>query len=282
MVIRTEVFAKPGELIQGLLPDNKYFMLSNKSSKIFKSITTIYFDKNRVKNNLNAKSSQAIELFKGSFKFRDLSIPIEELSVVQTNNIPLGKGLSSSSADILGVLHGLNIFYKTSYSIQEIYTLATSIEPTDPCLHEDSLLFNQRSGEIFNSFGKQSFNIIYFDSDIDQTIDTIEAGRLLNYSEGQKKAFESLFRTIENALKSNDNNSFFNCLIQSAEMNNAFFPKKNFETLREFALANKCGVFIAHTGSFMGLVIEKEKYRDVEQEAIEMIKENWGSTIYCE
>ena len=56
MFFQSEVYAKPGELMQGLLPGNKPFLLSNKSSTIFKTITNINYPKVNGVFELNFKS----------------------------------------------------------------------------------------------------------------------------------------------------------------------------------------------------------------------------------
>ena len=63
MFIRSEVYAKPGELLQGVLFCNKPFLLRNKSSHIFKSCIEVAVVSLLGKQKLNTKSQKAIEVF---------------------------------------------------------------------------------------------------------------------------------------------------------------------------------------------------------------------------
>src|SRR5688500_16374803 len=103
MIVRAEVYAKPGELIQGELTCNTRFLLSNISSRIFKNTTTIGIESFNTQP-LNLKSQQAVDVSWTSLSNKEKVIHIRELTVQQEGKIPVGKGMSSSSADVLGIL----------------------------------------------------------------------------------------------------------------------------------------------------------------------------------
>ena len=55
-------------------------------------------------------------------------IPNTHLNIFISSNIPMGRGISSSSALCVGVLKSLNIFFNTSYSDKHIAILAQKVE----------------------------------------------------------------------------------------------------------------------------------------------------------
>jgi uncharacterized protein involved in propanediol utilization len=277
-----EVHAKPGELIQGALPGNKRFLVSNKSSQFFKNRTEVGVRNTIKQQPLNYKSQQAIELFWSSFSNKKKLTDISKLYFKQEGNIPIGKGLSSSSADVLGLLAALAVFYETGYTSEQLYDMAAAVEPTDPCLHASNLLFKQDKGEITHALTPLPYQLIYFDSDTNTQVDTIALSKRINYSESQQQEFETICSTILQATTYADYESFNFCLNKSAEINEAFLPKRKFNVLQDFAIENKVGLFVAHSGTYMGLVIEPSCLINVKERAEALIKKNWNTTIYIE
>jgi len=282
MFVRSEVYAKPGELMQGALPGNHRFLLSNKSSRLFKTTTDIGIAGETDKPQLNDKSQKALEVFWSSLHHTKSVPGIHQLHVQQTSNIPVGKGMASSSADVLGVLSALNSFYKTGYSIQHLYGLAAAIEPTDPCLHEESLLFNQDKGALIEAMPLLPYRLIYFDSDKYAHVDTLALSASMTYTAHERQEYAGLCEAVGHATATKDYASFYACLHRSAELNQRILPKANFLILQDFAAQHKVGLFVAHSGTFMGLVIEPSRLKEIEAGAAELINRNWDTTIYIE
>ncbi|WP_258931996.1 hypothetical protein [Flavobacterium oreochromis] len=63
MTIKITTYAKVGELIQGVFDMNQPFLVSNKSSKIFKTNTIVSINPIDNETILDFKSRQALELF---------------------------------------------------------------------------------------------------------------------------------------------------------------------------------------------------------------------------
>jgi len=282
MFARSEVYAKPGELMQGALPGNHRFLLSNKSSRLFKTTTRIGITDEKDTQQLNVKSQKALEVFWSSLRNKESVPGIHQLYVQQTSNIPVGKGMSSSSADVLGVLSALNSFYKTGYSIPHLYDLAAAIEPTDPCLHEESLLFNQDKGALIEALPLLPYCLVYFDSDKFAQVDTLALSGSIAYTAHERQEYAELCRIVVRATIRKDYASFYACLHRSAELNQRILPKTNFLLLQDFAAQYKVGLFVAHSGTYMGLVAEPSRLKEIEAIAVEMIDRNWDTTIYIE
>jgi uncharacterized protein involved in propanediol utilization len=281
MTIQITTYAKIGELLQGILDKNHSFLLSNHSSKYFKTMTVL--DSNSKTNlPLKPKSRQALNLFWSTIEDQSQKADIRSISIIQESNIPEGKGLSSSSADILGVLSALNQFYNTHYSVEKLYQLATQIEPTDPCLHKNPLFFHQNSGEIIEAIELLPYSILYFDSDTDSQIDTLSFSQKVHYSENQTQEFQELIHSIKKATKTKDYELFFYCITKSAIINETILPKKNFPLLLDFASENNCGLFVAHSGTYMGLLIEPDRLTLIESKAKDFVAKHWETPLYIE
>jgi L-threonine kinase len=282
MFLQSEVYAKPGELMQGVLPGNQAFLLSNKSSAFFKSITTLRIASTRSVLALHQKSAAAVELFWEGLSAQLKKTDVSRLEITQQSNIPVGKGLSSSSADVLGVLSVLNQFYKVNYSVEKLYALAAAIEPTDPCLHSEHILLNQRQGEVLKTFCSLPFQLVYFDSDPRTVVDTVEFSKTLQYRSNHQQAFQTLYRSIHSALEQQDYAFFYECIRSSAEINNTYLPKKKFQLLMDFAIVHRIGLFIAHSGTYMGLVIAPDRYAALKEKTLAFIHKHWEARVYAE
>ncbi|QYS88757.1 hypothetical protein [Flavobacterium davisii] len=68
MTIKITTYAKVGELLQGNFDKNQPFLVSNKSSKLFKTTTIVSTEPIEEETKLGAKSAKALELFHSLIK----------------------------------------------------------------------------------------------------------------------------------------------------------------------------------------------------------------------
>ncbi|MFK7001030.1 hypothetical protein V3470_07685 [Flavobacterium oreochromis] len=281
MTIKITTYAKVGELIQGVFDMNQPFLVSNKSSKIFKTNTIVSINPIDNETILDFKSRQALELFHTLIKEKKRTL-INPIYFYQDRNFEEGKGLSSSSTDILSLLLALNQLYKTHYTNSFLYKIASQIDPTDPCLDQNSLLFNQKSGEIIENLHVIPYVMLYFDSDPDKDVDTVKISRDRKYSENQVEEFKKLYYNLKISMERGDYTTFFECVTRSAVINQAILPKNKFDVLYHFALANNCGLFVAHSGTYMGLLIEPYRLESIEKEVSDLVAKHWHTKLIIE
>lgn len=282
MTIKITTYAKVGELLQGAFGKSQPFLVSNTSSKLFKTITVASTNPINQGITLGTKAKEALEIFYSLIDKKKGIPSIDQIYFNQQRNFKIGKGLSSSSTDILGILMTLNEIYNAQYSNHFLYKLASQIEPTDPCLNLDSLLFNQKSGEIIDTFAPIPYSMLYFDSDPKMKIDTIKISQNRKYSENQVLEFQNLYSTLKLSAENNDYPTFFECVTKSAVINETILPKKNFTLLLDFAAENKCGLFVAHSGTFMGLLIEPDRLSSIDFKTKDLVAKHWNTTLYIE
>ncbi|OWP84929.1 hypothetical protein BWK59_02845 [Flavobacterium davisii] len=281
MTIKIITYAKVGELLQGNFDKNQPFLVSNKSSKLFKTTTIVSTEPIEEETKLGAKSAKALELFHSLIKKKG-NTPVDRIYFKQERNFKIGKGLSSSSTDILGILLALNELYKTQYSNHFLYKIASKIDPTDPCLDLNSLLFNQKTGEILDTLASIPYAMLYFDSDPDRNIDTIKTSQDRKYSKNQIEEFQNIYLTLKKSAKNKDYSTFFKCITKSAIINQSVIPKKKFSLLHDFAIENNCGLFVAHSGTFMGLIIDPYRLKSIELKVKDLVAKYWKTTLYIE
>ncbi|MFV8353320.1 hypothetical protein [Flavobacterium sp. XS2P14] len=282
MTIKITTYAKVGELLQGAFGKTQPFLVSNSSSRLFKTITLASTDPINQGVRLGDKAMKALELFYSlnDQKIKKLATP--KIYFNQQRNFKTGKGLSSSSTDIFGILLAMNEMYNTQYPNHLLYQLASQIEPTDPCLDLDSLLFNQKTGEIIETLTPFPYSMLYFDSDSKIKIDTVEFSQKRSYSENQILEFRTLYSKLKKSTENKDYATFFECTTKSALINETILPKKNFPLLLDFAAENNCGLFVAHSGTFMGLLMEPDRLPLIKLKAKYFVAKHWKTPLYIE
>lgn len=282
MTVSIITYAKVGELLQGAFGTNEPFLVSNISSKLLKTITIASTDSINQGVRLGDKAMKAIELF---YSLNDQKIKKQSTPKIyfnQQRNFKTGKGLSSSSIDIFGILLAMNEIYNTQHPNHLLYQLAAQIEPTDPCLDLDSVLFNQKTGEIIDTLPPIPYSMLYFDSDSKIKIDTIELSQNRRYSENQILEFRTLYSDLKKSTENKDYATFFECITKSAIINETILPKNNFPMLLDFASKNNCGLFVAHSGTYMGLLIEPDRLPLIELNTKDFVGKHWETPLYIE
>jgi uncharacterized protein involved in propanediol utilization len=172
------------------------------------------------------------------------------------SNIPPGKGLSSSSTDILSVLSAANACLGAGLMAEELYRIAAAIEPTDPCLSEDILVFYQHTGKSGECIGLPPVTLIYFDAAPGKEVDTLAMRR--NWPAGAGLFFSWLLGRFTAAAAAGDYAGIFETLTQSAEYNQPSLPLPGFADLYRLADELRAGLVVAHSGTIAGLLTREE------------------------
>jgi L-threonine kinase len=278
-ILQIKTGANIGEIAQGALSPQSPFLISNLSSSFFHSKTHLE-PQETIKIDLGEKSAKACAKF--------LEKHIENNSgkgfkIWQESNIPKGKGLSSSSADILGVLSILNNYYHSPFPQADLYKMAAEVDPTDACLSPALTVFNQHRGEIVSTLKNMPFTLIYFDSEPETIVDTIKFTKNKIYTHQDYRFFKQMLQNLTSASVSSDITNFLFWTTQSAVYNQRFLPKKHFNKLLSYALSKELGLFVAHSGTIMGLVIPGNNPDSwLVSQSEDFIRSNWGSEIYIE
>lgn len=281
MQYRVKIFARIGELMQGMLPNQSHFMVSGIPSRQFFTeavleeapATTIL---------LPEKALQALHLLLRTYTGNEVLAEtlLKGKKITIHSNIPRGKGLSSSSADILSVLYVVNDFLRAGFGINELYAIAAQVEPTDPCLSDDILLFRQREGRVDRSLVLPALAVVYFDCMPEQQVPTLEIKR--NYNNRQVIAFEHLLNRFMVAAHQQDYTGLLDCITQSAICNQAIISLPHFDQCLQLAAAQRAGTMVAHSGTIVGFVTTPHQREGLLQEVKQLATRYPATTVYDE
>jgi L-threonine kinase len=280
--IEVKTFASIGEIAQGSFSPGRRFLFSNLHSRKF--FTTTYIERSeQIIFNLGEKASTACKIYlEKLLSHTGLNVSRHPFSIWQESNIPKSKGLSSSSADVLGALAALNQHFGSPYTKEDLYAIASKADPTDACLSAPLTVICPASGEIIASPGILPYSIIYFDTDPEGLVDTVSFSESISLANGDYLFYNQLFKKLTFAINRADYSDFIFWTTQSAVYNQRFLPKKGFNGLLSFAVNNKLGVFVAHSGTFAGLVVAGELTEKTYRKATNFIHSNWDTEIFTE
>jgi uncharacterized protein involved in propanediol utilization len=285
MEYSVKIYSRIGELMQGILSDGRPFMVSGLSSARWYSEAWVE-DGEAGCEAVDGGGRYAEAVWEGGGgrcaeglldrkdgggrsplppkAFRALSLLLEQTGgslagkrVGLRGNIPPGKGLASSSADILSVLSVVNTYLDAGLSAAELYTLSARVEPTDPCLSDDLFLFYQHSGVIGEVLALPPMSLVYFDTEPGGRVDTL--GVVRPWTPGVGKYFDWLLARFLRAAQAGDYDVLFDSVTASAEYNQTMVGLPRFEEWLGLARETHSGLMIAHSGTIAGLLTPPER-----------------------
>ena len=280
MEYSTKIYSRIGELMQGVLPDASAFLVSGLPSQQWFSEAILRRGgaagqrgiagvdpgamqapggvgigdpgASRHGRALPPKAMEALAELERQVGRR---LP-KEVEIELQSNIPWGKGLSSSSTDVLSVLSVVNAFLGAGLMPADLYRIAARVEPTDPCLSGDIQVFYQHTGDIGASIDLPSVTLLYFDAAPGGSVDTVAMRR--RWPAGAGSFFSWLLHRLVTAAAAGDYKNLFECITHSAEYNQLMLPLPGFAELYRLAEETGSGVVIAHSGTIAGLLTKPE------------------------
>ncbi|HEY4063958.1 MAG TPA: hypothetical protein VGM30_18755 [Puia sp.] len=256
-----KIFSRIGELMQGILPDGSPFLVSGLPSRTFFSEATLE-DGPGSSSTLPPRAQQAVDLFYRLHpKHTGGTAPSDRIPAILPrislrSNIPPGKGLSSSSADILSILYVLNEHRRTNLSPAQLYSIAARVEPTDPCLSTDIVVFKQQTGITDQTLCLPPLAMTWFDAAPDRQVDTLEVQRL--YDKDAPGFFRLLLQQFLLSASAADHQGLFDCITRSALYNQSIISLPRFGEYYRLAVREQAGLMVAHSGTIIGLLTRPE------------------------
>ncbi|MBN2898051.1 MAG: hypothetical protein JXO44_04660 [Clostridia bacterium] len=252
--IKVRTPASCGELIQGFY--GKQEMLISYPINLFSEVT---FSRGKQSDGeaLGWKAEKAVQLF-----FEETGADrhlLDQYHVTVMNNIPVGKGMASSTADICGVLKGLCHLYELELAEEEVARLCCLVEPTDSTVFQSLTLFDHINGIKMESFDWQlECDVLVLEPDYQiNTTDFRRANKeQIMRKNHDSKALE-LFRA---AVEAKCYYKLCESTYLSAKENQEILEKPYLEELYHMALEHNCyGINVAHSGSIVAILFDRNK-----------------------
>jgi len=260
-----------GELVQGICKGNNFQVTC--PIELFSYIHLELADSNKDLQNfyLQEKSRQALISTLNYFGLseKDVNLKIEIFS-----EIPLAKGMGSSSADIIGIILGVSILLDKEISADEVAKLALTIEPTDGIMYEDIVCFDHLKKGLLERIGQPPLlDILVIDPG--GWVDTLEFNqredlvklRLKNQKD-IAQALELVKKgTIEKNIKLIGEGATLSALCNQKIL----FKKELEEVISTSYKRGVVGVNVAHSGVVLGVLLPPN-YSEIENLKKEIVK----------
>lgn len=253
----SRAFGTFGELLQGVLPDTDLDFLVTLPIDVW---STARFE---------VAPPGAPLVVRPSGKYKSLALARTLLAsrgidhggtLVIRSGLPEGKGLASSSADLVATSRAIGDAFDLALTELAIEDLLRPIEPSDGVMYQGSVAFYHRQTRLRERLGYlPPLSIVGMDEG--GTVPTIAFNRIPKpFGLADKREYGRLLDTLARAMREKDLESVGEVATRSAVMNQRLRPKQSLDRLRHIAgAAGALGVVSAHSGTFLGVLLAEEE-----------------------
>ncbi len=245
--------ASCGEFVQGIINDEEYL-----SSYAIDKYSIVTLEEKIKDISIGPKKSRkAIEVV-----FKLFNLPIEEsknISLKINSDIPIGKGMASSTADIGATIMATLQLIGENLSSEEISKLATKIEPTDSLYIEENSIFNPLNGEVIKYLGKiRNAKVIVLEPKTTLNTEIIrKTPDYKNIKLGNKEIVSEAFYLLEEGIRQNNLYTIGKACTLSSLANENIHEKQGIRKIIEISQKyGAYGVNVAHSGTVVGILID--------------------------
>lgn len=177
-----------------------------------------------------------------------------------STDIPMGRGLGSSTADVLAAIHAVLDCFDAFWRPEQIMQVAVEAETAcdSTLFSQNSVLFAQRDGIVLEAFDRPlpMIDVISVDCAPETTVSTLEFQPAL-YDDFEVEAFRPLRSLLKRAVRLGDAGLVGKVATASGLINQRFLPKPRLEELHDIARnSGAVGIQVAHSGTVVGLMFD--------------------------
>lgn len=266
-----------GELVQGYIGKNEY--ISSYCIDLYSRATVS--EKKSSKKFSRTRKSKSIEASSLVFEYFGLNKnQVDNLHISIKSNIPIGKGMASSTADIGACIMATLDYLDKDMKRDEISRLVAKIEATDSIFYPEVCIFDPIKGEKRESLGYLPYKRILI-LEPENRINTMKMRGHKEYYKllrENKSITKKSFEMIRDGIKKQDKNLLRKACENSAIANENIKKTPYLRELIKISRECECGFLnISHTGTVIGIALDENT--DVER-LIHEIKNSEISSVY--
>jgi L-threonine kinase len=240
-----------GELVQGVIGERPFLITLPIASLRSEAI----FIPNPTVSEMTVLNSKVKALEAGELLVQQFGLNGGGLLDIRTN-IPVGKGMASSSADITAAMKAIAQSYLLPLTKEMISTIAAKIEPTDGVMYDEVVAYDYIHGELIESFGTFP-PFILVGIDLGGTVDTIEFNQFKKaYDRHDQNHFLEAYEWVRAGFRKKNISFIIKAATISARINQKIVPRPFFNEFEKLAHACQGGIVVAHSGTVMGILID--------------------------
>lgn len=192
------------------------------------------------------------------------------------STLPEGKGLASSSADLVATARAVTAAVQRRISLDRLAALLAAIEPTDGVLRPGIVVFDHRRGRYLGTLGAlPALRVLAVDQG--GVVDSVAYNHLVaGYDEAERAEYDVLLARLGDAVARHDLTAVGAIATRSAELNQTRLPNHNFAALKAICRqVGGLGLVACHSGTMLGLLLDPADpaYRHRLYDAVRMTEE---------
>ncbi|MFI0879799.1 kinase [Streptomyces sp. CS149] len=173
------------------------------------------------------------------------------------SSLPEGKGLASSSADLVATARAIGNALDIELAPRTIESFLSRIEPTDGVLYPGIVAYHHRSVRLRRVLGSlPPMTVVGLDEGGE--VDTVAFNRIPKpYGPAEQREYVRLLDRLTTAVATGDLREAGAVATRSAELGQLLRPKRTLSAMQ--ALSEEIGalgVVVAHSGTVLGLLID--------------------------
>lgn len=211
-----------GELLQGMLPDGGHFLVTLPIDLHSRVRFTISPDTRE----LSVRPTNSWKALDGvTALLRRYGLPLQGQLRLESD-IPRGKGLASSTADLIAACRAVARCYRLPLELDVLETILRDIEPSDGLMHEGIVAYRHREGRLLARLGPvPAVTLVAIDEGGEiQTL--AHNARRLDFSEREREEYAELLTQLRHALACDDVAALGVVTTRSALLNQRVLPKR--------------------------------------------------------
>lgn len=243
-----------GELLQGALPEHGPFLVTLPIELRARArfVLRDYSGGLHVQPESSWKSRRLAEALLHRYE-----LPLRgELTL--ESEIPQGKGLSSSTADLVATYRAIASFHRLPQETEVLEALLREIEPSDGVMHESVVAYRHRDARLIERLGPVP-PLALVAVDEGGEVETLEHNRReAGYSLAELDEFAALLARLRRAFDGVVDLAEIGAVAtRSAEINQRLLPKRSLGTMIGVAAAvGGLGVVATHSGTCLAILID--------------------------
>jgi uncharacterized protein involved in propanediol utilization len=180
-------------------------------------------------------------------------------TLIIDSDLPVGKGLASSSADLVATARAVGPVLGLETSPRAIESWLRPIEPTDGVMYPGVVVFEHRKVRAASELGVlPPLTVVAIDEG--GQIDTVTFNRRpRRYSSAQRREYASLLDELTKAVRTGDLAALGALTTRSAILNQRLQPKRHLDAMLAISsAASALGVVCAHSGTMLGILLSDD------------------------
>ncbi|MER8684887.1 MULTISPECIES: hypothetical protein [unclassified Mesorhizobium] len=178
--------------------------------------------------------------------------------LVLQSELPEGKGLASSSADLVATARSIARCLKRRIRTSLIEKLMSEIEPSDGVMYPGVVAYQQRSCRLLSFLGQMP-PLAVVGIDEGGTVETVDYDqRRGEISANQRAEYHELLDRARTAIPQGDTATIGKIATASALLHQERAPKQRLNSMLKASEATDAlGVIVAHSGTMIGILLDR-------------------------